>query len=491
MPFPTTRQSDIQSFLAASGTFVDTTQAEFGQGTPDANLTLTAEEDGEVRLANTPGSAEFGGTRSPDRLDERRLAERRHRRACRVEPWSSTGLAPTPSPATPPAPRSSSSRPSAPPGSRTWGSASGSVVFDGPPAAMFSTGGDGTQVFARVWTAAGGFVDTPLGATLVSTPHTYRLVWKTDAVEFWVDGVLRHTDPTAIGGSMSVAVSDYEAGVPAVSVDWMHVTKYVTPGTFVSRVFDAGASTSTWGALSWTADDPAGTALAMSVRTGNTSPPAGAWVPIASSGTTIGVTGQYLQYQAVLSTTNTVLTPVLRRVEIGYNTVPDNEPPTIQSRTPAPGATGVAADSPVVVQFSETMDAGTITTATFRVRVTGSPSDVAAIVSTVGATATLTPSSPLTLGTGYTVTVAGTVADLAGNDLGSPDTWTFTTVPPDMTPPVISNVTALPGLGGTTATVQWLTDEPATSVVGTGPTRCSRGRRPSRIRPCSPRTAWR
>ena len=209
----------------------------------------------------------------------------------------------------------------------------------------------------------------------------------------------------------------------------------------------------------------------MSVRTGNTLPLASAWAPIASPGTSIGTTGQYLQYQAVMSTTNTALTPVLRRVEIGYNTVPDNEPPTIQGRTPAPGATNVAANSPVVVQFSETMNPATLSTATFGLRVTGAPADLAATVTPVGATATLTPSSALTLGTEYTVTVLGTVADLAGNELGSPDSWTFTTVAPDVTPPVLSNVTALPDPGGTTATVQWLTNEPATSVVqyGTDP----------------------
>ena len=87
-------------------------------------------------------------------------------------------------------------------------------------------------------------------------------------------------------------------------------------------------------------------------------------------------------------------------------------------------------------------------------------------VTPVGDTATLTPISPLALGAVYTVTVAGAVADPAGNDLGADDTWTFTTVPPDLTAPVIYGLEASRWLrAAPRATVQWRTDEPATSVV--------------------------
>ena len=46
-----------------------------------------------------------------------------------------------------------------------------------------------------------------------------------------------------------------------------------------------------------------------------------------------------------------------------------------------------------------------------------------------------------------------------------------TTLPGDTTPPVISAVSAAPGTGGTTATITWTTNEPATSRVdyGTAP----------------------
>ncbi len=38
----------------------------------------------------------------------------------------------------------------------------------------------------------------------------------------------------------------------------------------------------------------------------------------------------------------------------------------------------------------------------------------------------------------------------------------------DVTPPVISNVAAAPGAGGTTAEITWDTDEPANSLVSYG-----------------------
>ena len=48
-------------------------------------------------------------------------------------------------------------------------------------------------------------------------------------------------------------------------------------------------------------------------------------------------------------------------------------------------------------------------------------------VSYAGTTATLDPNAALDQGAVYTVTVDGSVKDLAGNPLGSPDSWSFTT----------------------------------------------------------------
>ena len=102
--------------------------------------------------------------------------------------------------------------------------------------------------------------------------------------------------------------------------------------------------------------------------------------------------------------------------------------PTITDRSPAPGSTGVAVNTNVTVTFSEPMNAATITGTTFTLRASGAGSDVPATVSYLNKVATLDPTSDLAPGTLYNVTVAGTVADLTGNTLGSNATWSFTTL---------------------------------------------------------------
>jgi hypothetical protein len=107
----------------------------------------------------------------------------------------------------------------------------------------------------------------------------------------------------------------------------------------------------------------------------------------------------------------------------------DTVPPTIVSRTPTPGAAGVALNAAIVVQFSEAMNAESLTGSSFRLRKAGAAVDVAAVISVNGATATLTPVDPLAVGgSAYQVTVAGTATDRAGNMLGADSVWTFTTV---------------------------------------------------------------
>ena len=74
------------------------------------------------------------------------------------------------------------------------------------------------------------------------------------------------------------------------------------------------------------------------------------------------------------------------------------------------------------------MNSSSIDTTSFRLRATGASSDVPATVSYSGLTATLQPSSPLTIATAYQVTVAGSVTDANGNSLGSDEESAFTTV---------------------------------------------------------------
>ncbi|PYU17714.1 MAG: hypothetical protein DMG29_00330, partial [Acidobacteria bacterium] len=91
--------------------------------------------------------------------------------------------------------------------------------------------------------------------------------------------------------------------------------------------------------------------------------------------------------------------------------------------------TGVPANTTVTATFSKPMNAASIIPTTFTLRAAGAAANVPAIVTldATGTLATLTPSSPLALGTVYTATVAGSVTDTAGTALGTNVAWSFTT----------------------------------------------------------------
>ncbi|MQY14353.1 hypothetical protein SRB5_45180 [Streptomyces sp. RB5] len=106
-------------------------------------------------------------------------------------------------------------------------------------------------------------------------------------------------------------------------------------------------------------------------------------------------------------------------------------PPTVTARTPSSGATGVAITAPVSATFSQGMDA-----ASLDFTVTGPGG--ATVPGTVALdgdsrTAAFALAGQLALNTTYTVSVQG--ADLWGNAMPSPVTWTFTT---SATPPPLN-----------------------------------------------------
>ncbi|HUQ48067.1 MAG TPA: Ig-like domain-containing protein [Gemmatimonadaceae bacterium] len=129
----------------------------------------------------------------------------------------------------------------------------------------------------------------------------------------------------------------------------------------------------------------------------------------------------------------------------------DNTPPTVASRNPTPGSSGIAANATISIGFSEAMTASTINSSTLTLSVGGSP--VAGSVSFDPNTnvATFTPSSPLANNQTYTVLVTTGARDLSGNALASNDSFTFTT---SAAPPAfdISGSTGFLGWWQTTTT---------------------------------------
>ena len=104
----------------------------------------------------------------------------------------------------------------------------------------------------------------------------------------------------------------------------------------------------------------------------------------------------------------------------------DMTAPSVDSTVPADTTTGVATNATVQVTFSEAMDQ-TATEAAFSIipAATGSFS-----WNVPGDTLTFTPSADLTEGTTYTVTIGSGAADVVGNNLAAPYSFSLTTVQP-------------------------------------------------------------
>ena len=138
-------------------------------------------------------------------------------------------------------------------------------------------------------------------------------------MDYYVDGALVATHAVAVAGQMRpIAGSDLDTFGGAISVDWMRMSPYTASGTFLSRVFDA-AEVVNWQTIQWTANTPSGTSVAISLRTGSTPTPDGSWTtfdPVAAPGP-LALTSQFIQYQAVLTSSDPTRTPALEDVTIG------------------------------------------------------------------------------------------------------------------------------------------------------------------------------
>jgi Domain of unknown function (DUF4082)/Bacterial Ig-like domain/Bacterial Ig domain/PA14 domain/Secretion system C-terminal sorting domain len=195
---------------------------------------------------------------------------------------------------------------------------SGDGAFNSPWITIGRGGeGDGI-VYAR--NASGEKVS--LGNNLLNAPHIYKIYWKagTNNFEFYVDGILIATPQITFNttSNMVVQLSDYPAGGTSLAIDWLKILPYHANGSYTSRVFDGGL-VKKWNAVNWTASLPSGTSIEVFVRNGNTLLPDSSWTAyrkIINSGDSAGALSRFIQYQTVLSTTNTHITPALKRVSV-------------------------------------------------------------------------------------------------------------------------------------------------------------------------------
>jgi hypothetical protein len=107
------------------------------------------------------------------------------------------------------------------------------------------------------------------------------------------------------------------------------------------------------------------------------------------------------------------------------------QPPTVTTRTPIDGATGVGRNSAVSSTFSRAMDATTITGSSFTLTPNGgSPVGATVAYNATTHTATLTPAAPLSADTSYTANLGASVKAADGTPLAAPISWTFSTACP-------------------------------------------------------------
>jgi hypothetical protein len=315
--------------------FVDASGADFAQGTTDAGTAHAALADGEVILAPTAGS-DFPGAALPA--------------SWFAAPWAAGGAATVTGGTLVLDGASAGTDASYGPGRSLEFVATFSgqanqhigfgVDYNGPPWAMFSTATGGV-LQARTDNA----INTPLPGSWLGAAHRFRIDWLAGEVVYFIDGVEVARHAHAVGGPMRPLGSDLLPGGGTAVVDWLRLTPYAGAGTFLSRVFD-GAGPTGWGTAAWTADTPAGTSVALAVRSGDTAAPDGSWtafLPVPVSGGAVAMNARYVQYRAELATTDPGRTPVLHDVTLTCEPGSDGDPPVISNRAAAPDGGGTSA----------------------------------------------------------------------------------------------------------------------------------------------------
>ena len=191
------------------------------------------------------------------------------------------------------------------------------LTLNETPWAIFSTK-TGGGLYAR--TNNGGVAtDTQIGGSWFNTPHLYRIDWTADGVTYFIDGTQVASHPIAIAQQMRPILTDLTAGGGGVSVDWVRLSPYATaaPTCRACSTLDRRRH----GALPH-GPRPCRRAPAWPSASGRAIPRfltrRGRRSRICpGSGEPIGGTSRYVQYRAVLSTTNTAITPVLSDITLG------------------------------------------------------------------------------------------------------------------------------------------------------------------------------
>jgi len=150
-----------------------------------------------------------------------------------------------------------------------------------------------------------------------------------------------------------------------------------------------------------------------------------AWITITagSSGTGNGT----ISYSVSQNTGTKRRTGTMTVADKTFTVTQEGTAPVISIRSPGSGTTGVAVASTVSVTFNESMNASSISVASFSLSRDGEAVGGAVSYDSGTYRATFTPSVNFDYSTVYTATVTTSVEDNEGVNLASPSTWSFTT----------------------------------------------------------------
>jgi uncharacterized repeat protein (TIGR01451 family) len=171
--------------------------------------------------------------------------------------------------------------------------------------------------------------DLTNAATIVTVPwiienqyHVYEIQWNSLDTRYLVDNIEIPTSTFASALAYSPYVWMLNWSLAPMTVDWMRVNYYPSQtGTYESCVFDGG-QTSDWTTLSWGEDVPVGTSSSFETQSSSDGVIWSGWSPVSGSGGAIqSPRGRYLQYRALLTTTNINVSPQINSITVKYETV--------------------------------------------------------------------------------------------------------------------------------------------------------------------------
>ena len=158
--------------------------------------------------------------------------------------------------------------------------------------------------------------------------HRLKMEVAGSTIKCYYDGSLIFN---VVDSSYSTGAIDFESYASTIQYDWVNVTQsdvtvYYSSGSLVSSAFDTGF-TPQWRWITWASSTPEYTAVKFRTRTAPTqadlnSASWSAYYTDPGYSLVASPTSEWIQYEANLSTSNTVFTPTLYDVTIWYSQSP-------------------------------------------------------------------------------------------------------------------------------------------------------------------------